>query len=95
MKTKNSGIIILSLFLTLVICSCNSTGYEIETIENNDPPVKADSSAGKQLVQPAIEDTIPTNISDTQNKDLSNNSYKIYTIQIGAFSNSDFANTYT
>jgi septal ring-binding cell division protein DamX len=95
MKTKNSIIIIVSFFLALVIYSCNSTGYEIETIENNDPTVNTDNSAGKQLVQPAIEDTIPANMSDSQNKDLPNNLYKIFTIQIGAFSNSDFANTYT
>lgn len=94
MKTKYTTIIIILLFLTLAICSCNSTGYEIETVENNDPQVNTDNSAGKQVVQPAIEDTIPANISDSQNKNQ-NNSYKLYSIQIGAFSNSDFANTYT
>ena len=87
MKTLNAVTIAILFSFSFILCSCNSTGYEIEIVEVETPPVKTPVIDAQQ--QPAgIQNTEVNEIKTPEKQD------RFFTIQIGAFKNEHNAEEY-
>lgn len=85
-QTKSLYIIFLS-FLFWIFTSCNSTGYEIEEVENNSDSslFTSQNEIKQEIVQPNIE--IKNDPVEIKNPDITINKNEtgLYTVQLGAF----------
>ncbi len=92
MKSKNIFFAAALFSATLLIASCNDTGYEIETVEDNNPSLKTDTQqqAGT-LNSSEKENTGRENKEEISNKEIKKEEprevSKLYVIPIGAFTN--------
>jgi cell division septation protein DedD len=91
MKTTNIFLIVILFSISLFVSACNSTGYEIEVVEDDSQP---SNTAGNETRQPAgvqsdpgKENSTLDNSTKEENKNSETVLSKTYTIQIGAFTN--------
>ena len=97
MRTTKILRAVLPFALTVLMYACSSVGYEIEETIDTDAinNTAAQQPAGNQEVQQSTAAT--ENISENSGTETGTTikSDKIYTIQIGAFSNEAFARNYS